>query len=112
MSYRNFSNVELKAIQRFSVHIFQQYNVEMKNWKIDYEGNLTIKLFFETNDYQFEDYIYVSKQNRMEIKKLVKEFKQDCLNHISNLSNPFEEEIDYDLIDEDHFDSDVNIYGE
>lgn len=96
MSYRNFTETEIKAINRFSLHLFSLYRVEMRDWKINNDGDLTIKLIYETSQYNFSDNIYVSRKNRMTLKNIVKEFRNDCNYHISKLTNPFEEE-DYDV---------------
>ena len=96
MSYRNFTETEIKAINRFSLHLFQLYRVDMKKWKINNDGDLTINLNYETSQYKFSDNIYVSRKNRMQLKQIVKEFRQDCDNHIAKLTNPFEEDYNED----------------
>ena len=107
MSYKEFTEVEVKAIQRFSIEMFRRYKVQLTNWKIDDNRNLTIKLNYDTNDYHFDDTVYVLKKNRMNLKDIIIDFKRSCEQELSSLSDPF----DWDG-DDDFGNTDYDIYRE
>ena len=99
MSYRNFKEVELKAVQRFSIEMYRRYKVEMTNWKIEDNGNLTIKLNYDTAQYHFDDTVYILQKNRMNLKNVIVDFRKSCDDHLANLSDPFGYDVneDYDM---------------
>lgn len=107
MSYREFTEKEIKSIQRFSIEIFRRYKIQLTSWKIESNGNLTIKLNYDTNDYHFDDTVYILRKNRMNLKNTIIEFKISCEKELESLSDPF----DWDG-DDDFGNTDYDIYRE